>query len=222
MAVTCTNYDAWIACLHAEIYRFCLVLALDTGAARELTFQAYLRLGAGGPGMDEASARMALYAAAFSVAEAYHLKKLRRRAGKRRLCEALGLNDADPFIAYLQKPFLCRAAAQLLHIAGFTPEDTGKILRLRPQRAARLGDMPEMERIRGACLALPLEEDAQSALSDRLYLRFAERSVAFETRMLDLRQKFDRLVPYIALLILLVCAFAVLYSMQVSATLPIE
>lgn len=222
MAITCTNYDTWIAYWHAEIYRFCLVLVLDTKTAEEMTFQAFLRLGAGQPGMDEASARMTLYAAAFTVSEAYHLKKLRRKPSKKKLGVLLGIDEMDPFIAYLRMPILCRASAYLLHIASFSPEAAGKILHVRPNRAAHLGNLPDMEKIRAACNAFNPGGNAQNDLSDRLYVRFSERNVAFETRMLDLRQRFDRIVPYLALFVLILFAFAVSYSFHISANLPLE
>lgn len=212
MAITCTNYDNWIGQWHEEIYRLSLLLVLSTKTAEEMTFQAYLRLGVCEPGMDEASARMALYTFSFALCEAYHLKKLRRKPSKKRLNEALGANGTEPLTAFLRMPFPCRAAAYLLHIAAFSPEDAGKILGVSPERAVRLGNVPDMESVRAACFALRRNEAAQNGLSDRLYLRFSERSVAFETRMLDRRQKFDRVVPYLALVILILFVCAVLYT----------
>lgn len=222
MAATCTNYDEYIERWNAEVYSFCLVLTLDTKTADEMTFQAFLRLGKEQPGMDEASARMALYTSAFSVSEAFYLKKNRRSPRKKKLGEALGTDGTDPFAAYLRMPFHCRASAYLLHIADFTPEDTGKILRMRPRRVIRLGNVANMEQVAAACRARRRSEDAQYDLSDRLYTRFAERNVAFETRMLDLRQRFDRIVPFLSLFILILFACAIWYSLRVSAGLPLE
>ena len=178
------------------------MLVLDTGKATEMTFQAFLRLGASQPGMEEASARKALYAAAFAVCKAYYLKKPRRKPSQKSLRAVFDTNETTPLATFLRKPFFCRAAAYLLHIASFSPESAGEILGVRPDRAKRLGDMPNMESISAACFALRRDGDAQTDLSDRLYMRFSERNVAFETRMLDMRQKFDRIVPYLALVIL--------------------
>lgn len=217
MAITCTNYDAWIAQWHEELYRFCLVLTLDTKTAEEMTFQAYLRLGACPPGMDKASARTALYTAAFGVCRAHYHKKLRRRPSKKALAALLGTKEGEaPFIAYLRRPFLCKAAAFLLHIAAFSPDEAAKILHVGLRRATRLGDVPDMAGVRAACFALRRDEAAQEDLGDRLYLRFAERSVAFETRMLDMRHGFDRVAPYLALAVLVLFACALAYSLAVN------
>lgn len=212
MAISCTNFDLWLANWHEEIYRFCLVLVLDTRVAEEMVFQAYLRLGASTPGIDEAEARRVLYSAAFRVSGAHQLKKLRRRPGKKTLCEAFEETSAEPLGTYLRKPLLCKAAAFLLHIASFSPETAGKILGISPSKASRLGNIPNMDAIASACFALRRSENAKSDLSDKLYVRFSERNVAFETRMLDMRHRFDRIVPYLALGVLLLFAFAVYYT----------
>lgn len=215
MAITCTNYDAWIARWHEEVYRFCLVLVLDTKTAEEMTFQAFLRLGASPPNMEEASARKALYASAYGVSKAYYLKKLRRKPSKKSLQAMLGTGEVEKFGAYLRMPFQCRAAAFLLHIAAFSPEDAAKILGVHPNRVEQIGNVPDVESIAAAIFALRRSVDAQNGLSDRLYMRFSERSVAFETRMLDMRHKFDRIVPYVALFILILFACAFFFSPRV-------
>ena len=222
MAITCTNYDEWIAYWYTEIYIFCLVLVLDAKVAKEMTFQAYLRLGASRPGLDKASARIALYAYAFAVSEAYSLKKMRRKPSKKKLGESLGTDEADSVITYLRRPFLCRASSYLLHIACFSVEEAGRILHVGPKRVMRLGNEPNMDRVEAACEKLHPGEEWQNELSDRLHMRFSERNVAFETRALDMKQKFDRIVPYLALGILVLSAFAVYYSWNVAASLPLE
>jgi len=207
--IICTNFDVWVLRWHEEIYRFCLVLVLDATTAKEMVFQAYLRLGVSRPNMSEADARSFLYAAAFRVCNAYQLKKLRRKPSQKSLRTAFCENATEPFSAYLRKPFLCRASAFLLHIASFKPEAAGQIIGVSPSRAKRLGNMSNMAAIASACFALRRSESSQNDLSARLYMRFSERNVAFETRMMDMRQKFDSIVPYLALFILLLFVYAI-------------
>ena len=54
------------------------------------------------------------------------------------------------------------------------------------------------------------EEDVQ-ALCDRVYERFAERSVGVENAIHAVRQGFDRIAPLLALAVLALFAFSVWY-----------
>ena len=59
-----------------------------------------------------------------------------------------------------------------------------------------------------------------SQLGDDVLLRYQERSVPFENRLLRLRSCIDRAVPYAALAAALLCAAAAIYSSYIAASLP--
>lgn len=46
MSNVAEGFDVWLAQWHGDVLRLCLALSLNRRAARELTFQAFLRLGA--------------------------------------------------------------------------------------------------------------------------------------------------------------------------------
>lgn len=68
-----------------------------------------------------------------------------------------------------------------------------------------------------AAMARPDAQEREE-LSDRVYLRFSERSVGFENRWHALRLRFDRMVPYIALFILALFLAAALYTASRTAS----
>ena len=212
MAITCTNFDTWLTQWHEQIYKFTLMLSLNEKTAKELTFQAYLRLGAANPGMDEAQARGALYKAAFGVSRAYQQKKLRRSPSKKQLHKVCGKDMPEAFRTYLHSSFLSRAAVYLVHIAQFTPDEAGSILAVRPSKIRRLASITDINAIAAGCAAIKQSGDSLPSLSDRLYMRFSERSVAFETKMIDFKQRFDNIVPYLALAVLILCIIALIIT----------
>jgi hypothetical protein len=203
------HYEDWIALWHKEAYTFCLVATLDAKTAWALAFQACLRLGAAPEGMDKTAARKLLYRAAATVCQAHRLKKARRRPRKKALAAGLAtIEGAEALLGYLRLPFLRKLAAYIIHIAGFAPGEAGEILGIRASRAQRLADRANMAGVAAALSALPFDEAVQQEWLDQIVLRFAERSVGFETRASDLRYRIDRAIPYLALAILALFAFA--------------
>jgi DNA-directed RNA polymerase specialized sigma24 family protein len=207
MAANALHYEEWIAQWHREIYGLCLAATLHAKTAWELAFQACLRLGAAPEGMDEAAARKTLYRAAATVCQAYRLKKARRSPRKKALAAGLGaMQGKEALLAFLRLPFLCKLSAYIIHIAGFAPGEAGEMLGMRPARAKRLAERADMAGVAEALAALPFDEALQQEWLDQIVLRFAERSVGFETRAADLRYRIDRAVPYVALVIFVLFA----------------
>ena len=60
-------------------------------------------------------------------------------------------------------------------------------------------------------MAVAQEEDDVQRLSDRVYERFAERSVGVENAIHAVRQGFDRVAPFLALAVLALFAFSIWY-----------
>lgn len=88
MSNVAEGFDVWLAQWHGDVLRLCLALSLNRRAARELTFQAFLRLGAC-DAADDAQARRTVMTAAVDVCEAYYFRKMRRHPGAKALWEAL-------------------------------------------------------------------------------------------------------------------------------------
>ena len=217
MSNVAEGFDVWLAQCHGDVLRLCLALSLNRRAARELTFQAFLRLGAC-DAADDAQARRTVMTAAVDVCEAYYFRKMRRHPGAKALWEALDTPADDALLPLLRLPFRRRAAVCLRHGCGLSVADTAQALRIRPPRAERLSRLPDgLDMQVFAAMARPDVQEREE-LSDRVYLRFSERSVGFENRWHALRLRFDRMVPYIALFILALFLAAALYTASRTAS----
>ena len=109
MSNVAEGFDVWLAQWHGDVLRLCLALSLNRRAARELTFQAFLRLGAC-DAADDAQARRTVMTAAVDVCEAYYFRKMRRHPGAKALWEALDTPADDALLPLLRLPFRRRAA----------------------------------------------------------------------------------------------------------------
>ena len=116
----------------------------------------------------------------------------------------------DGLYALMKLPLTRRCALCLL-AEGFTQAEIAAILHVRPAKAARLCADPGIARWREDVLAVAhTDEDAQR-LSDRVYERFAVRSVGVENAIHAVRQGFDRIAPFLALAVLALFAFSIWY-----------
>ena len=116
----------------------------------------------------------------------------------------------DGLYALMKLP-LARRCALCLTAEGFTQEEIAAILRVRPHKAARLCADPGIPHWREDVMAVAQEEDDVQRLSDRVYERFAERSVGVENAIHAVRQGFDRVAPFLALAVLALFAFSIWY-----------
>ena len=82
---------------------------------------------------------------------------------------------------------------------------------MRAQKAARLCADPGIPGWQEALSSMEMTEDETLALNDRIYERFAVRSVDVENAIHDARNAFDRVAPVLALLVLALFALAIWY-----------
>ena len=107
---------------------------------------------------------------------------------------------------------LLRACAALaLSHFGFTSEELARILGVRASSVQALVRDPGIPGWQNALESTVLTEDEQLIMSDRIYTRFAERSVGVENAIHDARNAFDRALPYLLALVLAVFALAIWY-----------
>lgn len=194
------------------VYRLCFLLARRPGAARRLTFEAFLRLGAAKEEQvaDRAQARALLYGAALRLCDDYYLKKARRLPKRAQLEQAeLPFAVTDALWALLREPFSRRAMAGLC-AAGFGEGEAYALL--RRARFLPTRRLPAGEARVAACRSVCMTQEETLAVSDDVYTRFAERSVGVENAIHGARSAFDRAAPLLAALVLIVFAIALVVT----------
>ena len=201
MSMQFKGFDEAYAALFPEIWRAALLTSADRAAAEELTFQAFLRLGAASP---ETDAKATVYAALCDQIRAFYERKPRRLPRRDSFAAALPFPVTDALWAFMRLP-LCRRMALLLKLAGFDPAASARFLHL-PAFGIRLLLRKEQE-LAFLTDVLP-EEGLPERISDRIYERFSERSVAVENAIHGARFAFDRLAPLLALAVLALFAAA--------------
>lgn len=212
MAKICDAFDSFFDSWHQPLWRLCFLITRGRAPADELAFQAFLRLGAAkDPHIGQAQARMLLFERAAYLGADYFSHKPHRlpkldTIRNQQLCFPV----TDGLYALMKLP-LPRRCALCLSAEGFTPEEIASLLHVRPARAQRLCAEPDIPNWREELRSVThTQEDAQ-ALSDRIYQRFAERSVGVENAIHAVRQGFDRIAPFLALAVLALFAFSVWY-----------
>lgn len=191
------------------VYRLCFLLARRPGAARRLTFESFLRLGAAKEERvaDPARARALLYGAAVRLCDDYYLRKARRLPARKWLEEAeLPFAVTDGLWALLREPFTRRAMAGLC-AAGFGEDEAYGLLR-RARRLPTRRVSPGEAQL-SACKSVGLTQEETLAVSDEVYARFSERSVGVENAIHAAKSAFDRALPLLTALVLLLFAAAV-------------
>lgn len=208
----CSGFDIYFDKWHEQIGALCFVLTRSRRGADYAAFQAFLRLGgAKNAEIGEPEARLLLFGSAVRLCDDFYLKKLRRKPRRSDL-QAMDLPFpvTDSLTALLSLGFARRAALALAHF-GFSREEIAGLLRRSPRAAGNLLAAPGIPGWEEALDALRMGEDEAAALSDRIYERFAVRTVSVENAIHDARNAFDRLAPLLALGVLALFAFAVWY-----------
>ena len=129
---------------------------------------------------------------------------------KRLAAQDLLFAVTDALYALLRLPFRRRAALALSQF-GFSGTELAQILGISEAAAAKLAADPAIPGWQDALASTALTEDEALIMNDRIYTRFAERSVGVENAIHDARNAFDRALPYLALSVLAFFAFAVWY-----------
>lgn len=180
--------------------------------ARELTFQAFLRLGAAkNAEIGENEAKRLLYSSSLRLCDDYFLKKMRRRPKRAALEAAAPFPVTDTLFSVLSLPF-ARRAALCFSLDGFAAGETASMLRRIGRAAAHGPQEPDIPGWRDALLAVRLTQEEADALSDRIYERFSERNVPLENAIHHARSAFDRAAPFLALAALALFALSLWYT----------
>ena len=212
MSKICTNFDAYYEKWHREIGALCYILCRDRAGANDVAFQTFLRLGgAKNPDIGEEDARFLLYHSAVRLCDDYYLKKMHRMPSRKKLeTQSLPFPVTDALLALMRLPFRRRAALALMQF-GFSGEELAKILGARESSLSRLTAEPGIDGWQDALENIKPTEDEALIMSDRIYTRFAERSVGVENAIHDARNAFDRALPYLAAAVLALFALAIWY-----------
>ena len=212
MSKICTHFDTYFEYWNREVGALCMLLCANRSGANDVAFQALLRLGgAKDPDIAEHEAKMLLFKSAVRLCDDYYLKKMRLRPGRRMLsAQDLPFPVTDALCALMRLPFKRRSALALSQF-GFSQCELAEILGVRESRVPKLTADPGIEGWQAALESMKLTEDETLIMSDRIYTRFAERSVGVENAIHDARNAFDRALPYLALAVFAVFALAVYY-----------
>ena len=158
---------------------------------------------------------MLLFKSAVRLCDDYYLKKMRLAPTAKRLAlQNLPFAVTDAHLALLRLPFRRRAALALSQF-GFSGDELAEILGVRTSALARLTADPGIPGWQDALESMKLSEDEALIMNDRIYTRFAERSVGVENAIHDARNAFDRALPYLALAVFALFAAAVWYVKQI-------
>lgn len=207
MAKICNEFDIFFNSWHQSLWRLCFVITRGKAPAQELAFQALLRLGAAKEeNLEENQAKKLLFERAVYLGTDYYIHKPHRLPKR----ENMGLPVSEGLYALMKLP-LNRRCALCLMAEGFSPEQLPQLLHVRPSRAQSLCAEPEIPNWRQELGQISLSEQDAQALSDRVYERFAERSVGVENAIHAVRQGFDRIAPLLALAVLALFALSVWY-----------
>lgn len=203
-----TYYEQW----SRQIGALCFLLCGHRRDSADVAFQSFLRLGgAKDPEIAEKEARMLLFHSAVRLCDDYYLKKMRRRPTAKRLAaQDLPFPVSEALVSLMHLSFR-RKAALALQQFGFSHDELAEILNVRPSTAAKLADNPKIDGWQDVLRAIEMTEDELLIMSDRIYTRFAERSVGVENAIHDARNAFDRATPYLALAVLALFAIAIWY-----------
>ena len=216
MTAICHYFDDYFDKWAAQTGALCFLLCRDRAGADYATFQSLLRLG-GTKNKDipEQEAHILLFKSAVRLCDDYYLKKMRLAPTAKRLAlQDLPFAVSDAHLALLRLPFRRRAALALAQF-GFSGDELAEILGVRTSALARLTADPGIPGWQDALESMKLSEDEALIMNDRIYTRFAERSVGVENAIHDARNAFDRALPYLALAVFALFAAAVWYVKQI-------
>ena len=212
MSQICHHFDAYYEAWNAQIGALCFLLTGHRADSRDVAFQTFLRLGgAKNPEIEKNEARMLLFGSAVRLCDDYYLKKLRKPHSRKTLeMQNLPFPVTEAVCQLLRLPFRRRAALALSRF-GFSMQETAQLLHIRQDAAARLTADPQIPGWQETLDAMAMTEDEAYILNDRIYERFAVRSVGVENAIHDARNAFDHALPYLAAAVLALCALAVWY-----------
>lgn len=212
MSKICHHFDAYYEAWSAQIGALCFLLTGNRADSLDVAFQTFLRLGgAKDPEIAENAARMLLFESAVRLCDDYYLKRLRKPQSRKTLQrQNLPFPVTDAVVSLLRLRFQRRAALALLCFR-FSMQEIAQILHISVQAAQKLTADPGIPGWQEALASMMLTEDEAYIMNDRIYERFAVRSVGVENAIHDARNAFDRALPYLAAAVIALFALAVWY-----------
>ena len=195
-------------------YWFCLLLTGRPQRAQKAVFEGEQLLAEVAETLSSEEDRKFLYRRLFLSSEDSWYQKGSSRLVRSAFQETLAAPIDDAFWRLMKRPMRQKAAFFLVHTAGFSWADAALILRCSESRIKKYLSLfsGQEEHLCRLIQAVPLDEAWLEQQEDDLILRFQGRNIPFENRFLRLRSQFYRLVPWLALLILLFCVAAMWYS----------
>ena len=212
MSKICTHFDSYYDKWCRQTGALCYILCRSRSGSLDVAFQTFLRLGgAKDPDIGETDAKELLFKSAVRLSDDFYLKKMRALPSIKKLqAPDLPFPVTESLYALLRLPFKRRAALALSHF-GFALEEIARILGVRISSVHALVRDPSIDGWQDALESVMLTEDERLIMSDRIYTRFAERSVGVENAIHDARNAFDRALPYLLAAVLAVFALAIWY-----------
>ena len=211
------NLEAAALAEGAAAYRFCLLLTARPRKAEQVALQGFLYLSEERGALSADEERRRLYRALFRVSEDAWYRKGSAPLKKEAFAELTGIAPDDALWRLMKRPLKRKAAAFLVYGARFSPEDAAAVLGLRRKRLEKwlAADAGAREAI-AALDAFAPQSAWEEQLADHVLMRWQERNVPLENALLRFRSAADRLVPYLALAAVLLCAAAVWYTSRVT------
>ena len=196
---------------YEQIYTCSFLLTRNEVAAKNATMQTFLHLGAEKQVFPSPrTAELALFGWLLHNCEDFYYRKLRRLPSRRSLAASFPVSDR--LYAFLRRPLPQRTAFALRHVLGCTLEESAALIKKSPAAVtALLPEGPADELLADLCKLSVTAEDKEQLESD-LYLRFSERSVGVENKLLHIRSVFQRAAVVLAVLVLGLFAYAVYFA----------
>jgi hypothetical protein len=201
---------------NGDVYRCCFLLTMDPGSASDAAFQSFLYLGAESEALEGNAETARLFSFVLRTCEDFYYRKL-RRAPKRRRLDGAGLpfSITEPLWALMGLPFYKKAR---FFLAEYLKLDEAAVTQLLGRRGGGAVSLPyDHDALVQAVAAVIPDEHFADDLTDRIVMRFDERSVGVENGLLRARSAMDRLAPWLALAVIVLGLAAVWVAMRYSS-----
>jgi hypothetical protein len=147
-----------------------------------------------------------LFSFVLRACEDFYYRKLRRTPKRKKLeGEALPFALTDPLWALMKQTFRKKARFFLVNYLGLDETAVEQMT----GRAGALSTVYDNDTLTQAIAELSPPPDWADELMDRVVMRFDQRSVGVENRLLRVRSAWDRLAPWLALGVIALGAVAV-------------
>ncbi|HPJ01721.1 MAG TPA: hypothetical protein PKU80_02645 [Candidatus Limiplasma sp.] len=214
MGLVYHNFDLFFNKQYEAAYRFAFLLCRHPDAASAVVFQAMLASAASDASSPQEDETI-LFAALLAECEGYYLKKPHRLQKREKLQKLTPFPISDPLWQALKAPLREKAVISLHDIAHFEPARIARIIHMKEEAVRKLIAAQTLD---VSCVQDIAPSQSARAMLDDIHLRFAERSVAFEQKLRRFKRRLDKLVPYIAAAVILLCIAAILYTANLPAS----